>query len=54
MIIRVVARDFVAGVVVGGPIAPILRARMRGWSASWSAAAILECCRNRGWRAEIV
>ena len=49
MMLRISAPHFVAGIVRGGPCAPILR-YMRGWTLK----QIKEYCARKGWGVEIM
>lgn len=49
MMLRVVAPHFVAGIVRGGPCAPIL-AYMKGWTLR----EIKSYCARKGWKVEVL
>lgn len=48
MMIRIVAPYFVAGIVKGGSVAPIIK-YMKGWTLK----EIQEYCKRKGWEVEI-
>lgn len=49
MMVRIVAPHFVAGIVRGGLVAPIIR-YMKGWTL----AQIKAYCERKGWAVEVM
>jgi len=49
MMLRILAPHFVAGIVRGGQVAPIIR-YMKGWTYR----RILDYCARKGWSVEVI
>lgn len=49
MMLRILAPHFVAGIVRGGPVAPIIK-YMKGWTLP----AIREYCQKKGWEIQVM